>query len=107
MENPLQKARAVTHVKSSEYIVKNREFHKKGRGLKRPADTQFRDLMGFSLGDVPTFERDAAARCREKAAHHIEESRFSCPVGPDEPEYLPLIYGHIQIIDRSQAAEVF
>ena len=69
---------------ADQHVVERRGITEERRRLERAREAETRDLVRLQRRDVVAVEHDASARCRQRAADHVEERRLAGAVRPDD-----------------------
>ena len=69
---------------ADQHVVERRGIAEERRRLERAREAETRDLVRLQRRDVVAVEDDASARCRQRAADHVEERGLAGAVRPDD-----------------------
>jgi hypothetical protein len=75
--------------------------------LKRAADTQMTDPVGFHALDALALEKDVAAGQGKELGDEVENRGFTRPVGTNQTEDFTLPDLETHAVDRHETAEAF
>jgi hypothetical protein len=106
-DGPADKADPAAQIAADEHVVAGGHPGEQARRLEGARQPTGSDDVRRGSGQVHAVEHDRALRRGEVAGEQVEQRGLACTVRSDDREDLPLVQDEVNLVDGTDAAELF